>query len=282
MNTLNADKEIEAEAIVKTVVAWGSVSYAFGFLTVMLHTSRLGLPVLELLEPIYVWIGLPLAAFTFLARWLLKYFKSRSTELTDEFGSSLERLRGKLDSEKVDIIADLVGAINLLPFPRWILGRPLQRIIQRHMEPLLEQDKIEDPEIFERNVLWFSKITAIIKIFLVVSEFLILFARGALIIILLIFYVWELYPKIPQSFGGGKPNYIQLVVEKSALSPHLITNNNSPSSATIIVGSKFIILSADLLYQTKTYFFLKIGSSMIFAVKSAAVQSVIWNPSDPP
>ena len=60
---------------IKTAVAWGSLSYAFGFVTVMLHTWRLGFPVLELLSGVYIWIGLPLAIFAFFLKCLFRYFR---------------------------------------------------------------------------------------------------------------------------------------------------------------------------------------------------------------
>src|SRR5688500_14041353 len=43
------------------IVAFVGIAYACGFFTVMVHTYSLGAPVLELGQPIYVWVGLPLA-----------------------------------------------------------------------------------------------------------------------------------------------------------------------------------------------------------------------------
>jgi hypothetical protein len=39
------------------------------------HTSRLGVPVVQLIEPIYIWIGAPLARVLFFLGHLIKAFK---------------------------------------------------------------------------------------------------------------------------------------------------------------------------------------------------------------
>ena len=62
-------KESEGKQL-EVLISWASIAYALGFVTVMIHTARLGIPVIELIEPIYVWIGLPLALVVFSARWL--------------------------------------------------------------------------------------------------------------------------------------------------------------------------------------------------------------------
>ncbi|HYK61081.1 MAG TPA: hypothetical protein VEV85_16735 [Bryobacteraceae bacterium] len=41
------------------------MAYGFGFLTVMVHTYPLGVPALQLIEPVNVWIGAPLAGVVF-------------------------------------------------------------------------------------------------------------------------------------------------------------------------------------------------------------------------
>jgi len=50
---------------IEPILKWGAVAYGFGFLTVMVHTYLLGVPVLQLIEPVNVWIGAPLAGVVF-------------------------------------------------------------------------------------------------------------------------------------------------------------------------------------------------------------------------
>src|SRR6187399_2481245 len=51
----------QTAGFIERVVRYGAVAYAFGFLVVMTHTWRLGLPVITLVDPVYVWLGLPFA-----------------------------------------------------------------------------------------------------------------------------------------------------------------------------------------------------------------------------
>ncbi len=48
---MNIFKETESKQI-ERVLAWGSVAYIAGFVTVMAHTARLGIPVIEILKPL--------------------------------------------------------------------------------------------------------------------------------------------------------------------------------------------------------------------------------------
>jgi len=48
---------------IEWILKWAADAYGFGFLTVMWYTHhRLGVPVLQLIEPVNVWIGAPLGA----------------------------------------------------------------------------------------------------------------------------------------------------------------------------------------------------------------------------
>jgi hypothetical protein len=94
-NWNDAGSSPSSESAIKTVLAWGSLSYAFGFFTVTLHTSTLGLPMIELMQPVYIWVGLPLAGVAFFANRILKYFRRKSVDLATEFRSMLEVLKGR-------------------------------------------------------------------------------------------------------------------------------------------------------------------------------------------
>src|SRR5687768_7852624 len=68
---------------VERALAYAALSYGFGFVVVMLHTARLGFPVIGLLEPIYVLIGLPLAAVAFFGNQLNTFIRQRAAEARD-------------------------------------------------------------------------------------------------------------------------------------------------------------------------------------------------------
>jgi hypothetical protein len=76
----------------QSILAWGSVTYALGFVTVMAHTARLGIPIIQLLEPVYVLVGAPLAVVAFFSRELWRLVKARTAKLT----SKLEQIKAEV------------------------------------------------------------------------------------------------------------------------------------------------------------------------------------------
>src|SRR5262245_12223709 len=83
------------------VLTYGAVSYGFGFLVVMLHTWRLGLPVISLADPIYVWLGLPFAIVAFYATPIFTVVRNRAIDVT---ASTAEAF--KTDKVTPNLIAD--------------------------------------------------------------------------------------------------------------------------------------------------------------------------------
>ena len=57
--------EVQSKQL-QSILAWVSVAYALGFITVMVHTAQLGIPIIQLLEPVYILVGVPLAIVAFL------------------------------------------------------------------------------------------------------------------------------------------------------------------------------------------------------------------------
>lgn len=53
---------------IEPFLKWGAVAYGLGFVTVMFHTRKIGIPVIQLVEPVNIWIGLPLAVVLFFKR----------------------------------------------------------------------------------------------------------------------------------------------------------------------------------------------------------------------
>lgn len=102
------------EGLVKQVVSWGSIAYAFGFLVVMLHTWRLGLPVIELIHPIFIWIGLPLATVAFFYRQLSAAFHRNSSEIANEARAGWSLAVNAQSQAEVDLVAEAIGLLRAL------------------------------------------------------------------------------------------------------------------------------------------------------------------------
>lgn len=67
----------------------------------MLHTASLGIPIIEILKPIYVWIGLPIAIVIFSIRWLWQLASARVNRIKTRFASIKEETKDILISRKI-------------------------------------------------------------------------------------------------------------------------------------------------------------------------------------
>jgi len=82
----------------EALLKWGSVAYALGFLTVTINTARLGIPTLELIEPVQVAVGIPVTIVLWLVLQAFKYFRRTARALPADIAlivaqySSLEAL----------------------------------------------------------------------------------------------------------------------------------------------------------------------------------------------
>src|SRR4051812_34913304 len=78
---------------IETLLKWGSIAYGLGFLTVLFNTVKLGIPTLELIEPVQVWVGIPLAIVFWLVIAAYKYFKRHAGDLSHDLALMRDRYR---------------------------------------------------------------------------------------------------------------------------------------------------------------------------------------------
>jgi hypothetical protein len=267
--------QTDTESTVKNVLSWASVAYGFGFFTVTLHTARLGLPVLELIQPVYVWIGLPLAGVAFFSRRLLQHLLARSAALASDFRSSLAVLSGEVESAEINIVSEMLGAMSVLAPTRLILLPLVHWFVHKFREPGLMRTE-EKP--YSRRVRLLHRLAALARIFATIQGLVNLASYVLVLLLALVLYVWVLYPKIPQGIGGGKPTSVRLIVEKDAVPPEFI---GQVKTGQLIVGpldTKTVVIPATLLYSTKDFLFVDLRSGTRLSIKSGAVCAVEWNP----
>jgi hypothetical protein len=97
---------------IEPILKWLAVAYGFGFLIVLLHTYRLGIPMLQLIEPANVWIGLPLAI---LAYFVDKIYQGTRRSVAD-FKASIRQateIRKDLDATSGDLEKFIFTAVDL-------------------------------------------------------------------------------------------------------------------------------------------------------------------------
>jgi hypothetical protein len=262
--------EVKTESDVKTVIAWGSIAYAFGFVTVMLHTSRLGFPVLELLSPVYIWVGLPLAVLAFFSRQLAKFLKLRADQLAEELKTSWRQLTGEVPREVEVIYEAFALLVTLIP----LLG-----VLRYPLESLVRKTISSDPTRVKRAASYMPRLAALFTAMAAVIGIFRTLNIALAVVFGVYFYVWHLYPLIPQSLGGGRPRTVQLLIVTDKASAVLSDLQATQTSAKETPGAKGVITAPlALLYMTREDYYIQGRTGLLISLNRDAVEGVVWNP----
>lgn len=271
-----------SEELVKQVVSWGSIAYALGFLVVMLHTWRLGLPVIELIHPIFIWIGLPLATIAFFYRQISAAFHRSSSEIATEAKTGWSLAVDAKSQADADLIAEAIGSLRAFDgfFSLGIgdtLARTAAPLIQQVLSNSLAEIKSKNLNDYELRKRQFRRILGWARLTIAIFRMLNVAGYALLLGISLYVYVWELYPQIPQTLGGGKSRMVSLVVEQGSL-PATPSASAAPSAASVPSAEKATeMLSATLLYMTKDAYYIRSKDGRTLSIKADAVKSVVWD-----
>jgi hypothetical protein len=252
-------------------VAWAAISYAFGFLIVLLHTARLGLPVLELLKPVYVWIGLPLALVAYFANQLVEPVRRRAKAIRQKFtealGHGVEPHRTL--QENADALIEALGLIG--PIPRFVTNAyrsVLYRLIAVRSKPPTKTKSVD-------RILFYTALSlrALDAVRSVANLALYIFA----ICLLLFTYVWIVYPTIPQSLGGGAPTKVRLILKRNQIPEFLRGSVGMSLTRTLDDSSEsFVSDSVTLFYTTADGVYFEDKQGRIILLRKEALIGAIW------
>jgi hypothetical protein len=280
-------REFDTERAVKAVLAWGSVSYAFGFFTVTMHTAKLGLPMIELLQPTYIWVGLPLAIVAFFGRWLMNHLRRKGAAMAAEFRSLLETFVDHGESSRgplTDAMKRATDALSTLLnrhvplFPLRYRFRPLLRCVPYASQYFEKKQNDMPQEQIVAIVQACRRFTLIAYTSSIAAIFLYLLSIVSWLGLAAFIYVAAIYPAIPQGIGGGKAVPVRLVLDRDALPPGLVEQQQETRNRTDATTSKTVVQTATLLYATKEFFFVDLGSNNRLSIKASSIQAVQWNP----
>lgn len=219
---------------IEPLLKWGAVAYLCGFGIVLVHTHRLGVPMLQLMEPVNVWIGLPVAVLIY---FLDKIYSGVRLSIRTTMGSLRDREKNlqKLATSETQAelfwkVSDLwVKALALFASPLGLAGfterffqwmmRAYFRFIEKrfHVDPLAEWKATKlGAEInkealaqVDRVLSWTVWIAALVR-----------FANLCIYCFVGLVVCWvyvEMYSEIPQTLGGGKPMEVTLVISPDAI-----------------------------------------------------------------
>jgi hypothetical protein len=265
------DAADDRKALAERVIAGASVAYGLGFAVVLLHTARLGVPVLELVKPIYILIGLPLAMLAFFSRQILKWLKGEAIAGRDELMKALkEQYIAESDEEKVVIDKIILSLDRVMPWYvplralRGLLGKVLQ-------ESITKKDPVTGRVLFSARLLdSYSRALygsgALIR--LVNLAFMVVVAS-----FLVFLYVWEIYPRLPMAYGGGAPMSVRLLVKTSEI----------PAGILHLMGARKVdgeeasmTENVDLLYIASTAYLVQPQTGAVVSLNREVVNGVIY------
>ncbi len=269
-----------SSGLIERILAHAAIAYGLGFVVVMLHTARLGFPVIVLLDPIYVWIGLPLAVIVFFGAQVVALIRTEVRGARENLMTALQTLPdrpGMTAQLAAKELASLYGLTFSLP--------PMRRVAERVASLNLDHyvRSAPDPEdaaavlkntlrALERPVMIMSAITRALN-----ALSYALFLAGGLVV-----YVWTLYPQIPQAYGGGAPVSVCLVVDRTRFPIALLSDIAADTGRTHTLQSNATITDTiPLLYTTDHNYYVRGRSARPIAVARSGVVAVIW-PSEQP
>jgi hypothetical protein len=294
---------------IEPLLKWAGVAYAGGFLTVMLHTHSLGVPVMQLIEPIYILVGVPLALAAYFIEPLVVWFK-RKRELLRQEMNDIDQALKKLDEIKTPQEAaqeafkalsntiDLSNSIWKLvaPFPGGLWTVFTKFVLSRVKKVLDEKLETSDPEkarIF--LIKYASSVNLATQSLTAFFRFGLSLVPLALILVILTVYTFYVYPAFPQSLGGGQPIQARLIIDAKKIpidsanlrdlfpaSVHEVKPAGDGTSKPEKPDSK-ITCNILLHYQTEhAYYISRRSSGPIVVISPEAVNGVIFNPSGDP
>lgn len=271
---------------IEPFLKWGAVAYGLGFVTVMLHTRKIGIPVIQLVEPVNIWIGLPLAVVLFFMDKLIARLKRIPDELIKELRVAKkegEAIKASSSPQQLldAMLATLGKAYGLFRrlhiwFPKRILEATRQRlktVLDPAKTPQEQRDTLRNQIGF--FVRWLTVIIAVRNAFNIVLYTVLIFAACA-------FYVWVIYPVLPQTVGGGKPMTVRLIVntekvptDAAGLRDIFPAGISTPQQGTR--GDKGAeTVPVTLHYQTEHTYYVSKSDNPIIALDHAAVDAIIF------
>jgi hypothetical protein len=162
-----------------------------------------------------------------------------------------------------------------------LLIAPIIRSAQKKLRQVEDQARVGNPQTYERTAKQVDRALGLIRVLAGVMRSMGLVGYALAICIALALYVWEFYPEIPQSLGGGRPSTVTLVVDLSALPKNLTPETQSAPSNVVQSGKETVSLPVTLLYLTAGAYFVQTESGIRMSIKADAVKSVIWvQPTD--
>ena len=270
---------------IEPYLKWAAVAYGGGFATILVHTAMLGVPVIQVLDPLNVWIGFPIAlSLYFVDKWIDGILKisaeialsAKRVKLEDD-PTGDQRNVAQLYDELISAYASLLSLTVFIPegLTIWLAHRifPKKVILPRLFASSLDNKAVG----FMRRVATMTSggATAIKRSIDLLSMCIALpFILGL--------YIFAVYPLMPQPWGGGKPMQVQLIVETDKLPPELpqlamlfdASTGQSNVPATEQKARSTAVLR--LRFQSEHSYLVQLQNGPVVSVSKEAVSAVLF------
>ncbi|MDD2271527.1 MAG: hypothetical protein PHP95_15150 [Desulfuromonadaceae bacterium] len=266
-----------SEDRIKSVVGWASVSYALGFLTILLHTSRLGFPIFQLIQPLYVWVGLPLCVPLYFFRGISNYFTKSKEALNTELATSISSLKtplNEVDLENAVLLTSFIGSI--LTSTRYGKSYYEKKIRGPVIDSFTKTEMRQDAAT--KVAAWIRKAGATYRGIKSVYGYFQLLNEAIGIILLLWLYVWFIYPIIPQKVGGGAPQQVKLILKAEDAGDYVLKAGYS-TPTNLAPANKAIEFDCQLLYTSTDDYYLRSITGALLSFRKDATLGIIWSKS---
>ncbi|MEE9555031.1 MAG: hypothetical protein V3W18_12100 [candidate division Zixibacteria bacterium] len=262
------------------------MAYMLGFITVTVHTANLGIPLIELMKPLYIWIGVPLAIVVYFIRKIWKLLSSRIELLKNDLGELRNRAIMDYKNENVELselsemlIKNFTVPLILSPFRVSILEYFLKQT-KKHIGNLdlrsNSNDKVSQLRLITTKALiatsYISKAFDTILNFINYTVLIMLIPIGCYL------YIFHAYPAIPQSYGGGKPVPVKLILDGTRIPSdsmelfHLF----SPDLSYNIEHHHITTAEINLLYRTSDLYYIGLKNKKILSIPYESILGIVW------
>lgn len=289
--------------ILEALLKWGSFAYALGFLTVLFNTVKLRIPTLELIEPVQVWVGVPVAVVFWLVIAGSKYFSGQASDLRGDLNwikmqyKSLGQLAqdGKITGAAARLLELAFKQTLLLTLPfvpvarvmtlksprlRWSCQKIAHRLIRiEHFDAASPE---QAQERFGRMLTRSARILSLLQRVWTAYRFLTDLVTVSLLLALFTYlYIFVWYPKLPQSWGGGAPMRVSMVLLEKGIPAgdseiaEVFPQDEKHASASKSRRTKPL----DLLYATQDAYYVRLNCGKIARFNTHAVSAMIFESS---
>lgn len=284
---------------IEPILKWVGVAYMFGFLIVMVYTYQLGIPTLQLIDPINIWIGAPLAILAFFVDKIYLAVKrevrilAQSLKNAASIAENLNRNSPNSDAFYNQINDILLSSIAQLAAP-FGLSRPFERLLRWFFRDSSNRSKdasSDEPPVLpqtpegtvpdQRHQRMLNKIEPFIRWILRVlafNRFLSVIAFVIYISLACALYV-EVFPHIPQTLGGGRPLAVEILVSPEVLPQGKEFEDwRTDSSPSQQETKASILVRVNLYFRNENELIVRKGTGPVIALSSHAIEGIVFPP----